>query len=45
MRSKIPQDVDVGLHETEIDADRVDELYLAYLPPRIISRIRCTAGV
>ena len=30
MRSEVPQDVHVGLHQAKIDPDRVDELNLAY---------------
>ncbi len=45
MRREVPQDVDVRLHQAKVDPDRVNELHLADCPPRISSRIRCTAGV
>ena len=30
MRCEVPEDVDVGLHQAEVDPDRVDELDVAY---------------
>ena len=46
VRGQVPEDVDVGLDQAEVDAHRVDEEDVAELARRSTSsRIFCTAGV